>query len=53
MRYKVLIGANYRPTKASDEKRVEPGDVIEDWPKSELKWALAEGVLEEAEESDG
>lgn len=39
-KYKVLIGINY------DDKRAEPGDVVDDIPEKSLKWLLEQNVIE-------
>lgn len=42
MRYKVLVGINYR------DKRAEPGDTVDDLTSGEAEWMLADGVIEPA-----
>ena len=38
--YRVLVGLNYR------DKRVEPGDVVDDIPRSAVSWLKAQGKIE-------
>jgi len=47
MTYRVLIGLNYTAGKL--EKRAEPGEVIDDLPKSAVAWLLECGAIEEAQ----
>lgn len=41
--YKVLVGIDY------GDKRAEPGDFVDDVPKTSVKWMLEQGILEEVE----
>jgi hypothetical protein len=41
--YRVLVGLNYPP----NDKRAEPGDVVDDIPPGSLGWLLDAGAVEE------
>lgn len=38
--YRALVGLNYQ------DKRVEPGDVVDDIPRSAVSWLKAQGKIE-------
>lgn len=41
--YRALVGLDYA------DRRVEPGDVVDDIPKKSLPWLLKQGHIEEAD----
>lgn len=43
MKFKVLVGLDY-PTKQG-KKRAEPGDCVDDLPKSSLDWLLRQDCI--------
>jgi hypothetical protein len=46
--YRVLVGVNYLPNgKGKDEKRAEPGDVVDDLPPSVVATWLEQQVIEQ------
>lgn len=47
--YRVLVGLNYPPHGKGRERRAEPGDVVDDLPKSAIAHLLEAGSIEEAE----
>lgn len=42
-KYRVLVGINYPP----NDKRAEPGEVVDDIPPSSIRWLLQDGIIEE------
>jgi len=42
MAYRVLVGMNYPP-----DRRVEPGDIVDDLPKKSIAWLRAQECVEE------
>ena len=40
--YRVLVGMNYPP----NDKRAEPGDVVDDIPPASAAWMLRDGAIE-------
>lgn len=48
--FRVLVGINYPP----NDRRAEPGDVVNDIPAADAPWMVAQGLIEpaNAEESD-
>jgi hypothetical protein len=41
-KYRVLVGLNYPP----NDKRAEPGDVVDDLPPGSVGWLLDAGAIE-------
>lgn len=48
MKYRVLTGLNWGSGK--EERRVEPGEVVDDIPAKSLPWLLAQGLIAEVPE---
>lgn len=44
-KYRVLIGLNYPP----NDKRAEPGDLVDDIPAGSVGWLLKDGIIEPAD----
>ena len=44
-KYRVLTGINYPP----NDKRAEPGSVVDDIPPASIKWLLRDGIIEEVD----
>lgn len=40
--FRVLIGMNYPP----DDRRAEPGEIVDDIPAASVDWLLREGAIE-------
>ena len=49
VRYYVLRGINYRPARDADEKRAEPGTIVDDLPAGAAEWMLRDRVIEAVE----
>lgn len=41
-KYRIKVGLNYPP----NDKRAEPGDIVDDIPPGSLGWLLDAGVIE-------
>ena len=46
MKYRILKGVNYTPSRGGQERRAEPGDVVEDLPGRIIPTWRDEGVIE-------
>jgi hypothetical protein len=44
-KYRVLVGINYPP----NDKRAEPGAIVDDIPPSSIGWLLRDGIIEKIE----
>lgn len=42
-RYKALVGMNY------GDKRVEPGEVVDDIPEADIEWLLEQNCIKEVD----
>jgi hypothetical protein len=47
-----VVGLDYRPEGADEEKRAEPGAVVDDLPEKSIRWLLRDGLIEEASGRD-
>ncbi|UBU11604.1 hypothetical protein [Nonomuraea gerenzanensis] len=45
--YRVLAGLDYPARGRGGERRAEPGEVVEDLPKTSVAWLLEQGAIEE------
>lgn len=46
MKYRVVVGINYRPDPKDPEKRAEPGDIVPDLAPKTAVWMLEQGIIE-------
>lgn len=45
--YRVLVGLDYPRGGRGPDRRAEPGDVVDDLPKTSVPWLLEQGAIEE------
>lgn len=46
--WKVLVGVNYAP----NDRRAEPGEIVDDLPAADAPWMLEQGLIARPEEDD-
>jgi hypothetical protein len=52
-KWRVLVGMNYPPNgRAGTERRVEPGEVVDDLPAAAVAGLAEQGVIEPAEPAE-
>lgn len=45
--YRALVGLDYPRGGRGPDRRAEPGDVVDDLPKTSVPWLLEQGAIEE------
>ncbi|WP_433519043.1 hypothetical protein ACQP2T_28100 [Nonomuraea sp. CA-143628] len=45
--YRALVGLDYPGRGRGEERRAEPGDVVDDLPKTSVPWLVEQGAIEE------